>query len=232
MNWWIGELVNCLARATARALIDANSPIHEITNSPIALDDNRQPAPLEQAKFTVDNVHPRQPRTALFLHPGLKLAGKRTLRGDETPPVTVQLGPWASVRGRAVDADGQPIAKMKLGFYPGYDVAIDVNGEHVVTLKHLEIKYSIAELVSQGMTVRQIRLDEPFLALRHDAGGWNVANLIKRQQQEANRQGPGKPITLPDVEIAGGRATVDDSAPSPSYRIPRRIDGMNVNAAS
>ena len=111
------------------------------------------------------------------------------------------------------------------------DVAIDVNGEHVVTLKHLEIKYSIAELVSQGMTVRQIRLDEPFLALRHDAGGWNVANLIKRQQQEANRQGPGKPITLPDIEIAGGRATVDDSAPSPSYTIPRKIDGLNVNAA-
>src|SRR5205085_2678797 len=78
-----------------------------------------------------ENVHPRQPRTVLFLHPGLKLAGKRTLRGDETPPVTVQLGPWASVRGRAVDADGQPIAKMKLGFYPGYRPAKKPASEEV-----------------------------------------------------------------------------------------------------
>jgi autotransporter translocation and assembly factor TamB len=111
------------------------------------------------------------------------------------------------------------------------DVAIDVNGEHIVTLKRLEIKYSIAELVSQGMTVRQIRLDEPFVLLRHDAAGWNVSRLVKRQQQEANRQGPGKPVSLPDIEIVHGRVAVDDRAPSPTYRIPKRIDALNAKAA-
>ena len=54
------------------------------------------------------------------------------------------------------------------------DVSIDVNGEHVVTLKRLEIKYNVAELVSSG-TVQQIRLEQPFILLRHDANGWNVA---------------------------------------------------------
>src|SRR5436309_7628877 len=72
------------------------------------------------------------------------------------------------------------------------DVAIDVNGEHIVTLKRLQIKYSIAELVSSGMTVQQIRLEQPFILLRHDASGWNVASLVKRQEQEADRQGPAK----------------------------------------
>src|SRR3954464_3292200 len=54
------------------------------------------------------------------------------------------------------------------------DVAIDVNGEHVVTLKQVEIKYSISELVSQGMTVRQIVLHQPHVLLPHDAKGGNV----------------------------------------------------------
>src|SRR5262245_42050053 len=39
------------------------------------------------------------------------------------------------------------------------DIALDVNGEHVVTLNRLEIKYDFAELVSSGMTVREILVD-------------------------------------------------------------------------
>ncbi|HEX4567773.1 MAG TPA: hypothetical protein VH138_14140, partial [Vicinamibacterales bacterium] len=41
------------------------------------------------------------------------------------------------------------------------DVSIDINGEHIVTLKRLEVKYSIADLISKGMTVQQIRLEQP-----------------------------------------------------------------------
>src|SRR4051794_39464675 len=110
------------------------------------------------------------------------------------------------------------------------DVAIDVNGEHIVTLKNVEVKYSVAELISKGVTVRQIRLEQPFVLLRHDAAGWNVANLAKRQAQEADRQGPGKPLSMPDIEIIDGRAVVEDKAPSDAYRIPSHIDGLNVKA--
>src|SRR4051812_31059470 len=110
------------------------------------------------------------------------------------------------------------------------DVAIDVNGEHVVTLKQVEVKYSLSELVSQGMTVRQIVLHQPYVLLRHDAKGWNVASLVKRQQQEADRQGPGKPMSLPDIEIVDGSLAIDDRAPSPSYRLPSRVDGLNAKA--
>ena len=90
------------------------------------------------------------------------------------------------------------------------DLTIDVNGEHVMTLKQVEIKYSIAELMSKGMTVRQIVLRQPYVLLRHDTTGWNVASLIKRQRQEADRQGPGKPLSLPDIEIVDGRLAIDD----------------------
>ena len=110
------------------------------------------------------------------------------------------------------------------------DVSVEVNGERVVTLKHLEIKYSISELVSKGMTVRQIRLEEPFVLLRRDKGGWNVARLVKRQQQEANRQGPRRSLSLPHIEIVNGRAAIDDRAPSPIYALPSRIDALNVKA--
>src|SRR3954471_21592210 len=111
------------------------------------------------------------------------------------------------------------------------DVAIDVNGEHVVTLKQVVIKYSIADLVSQGVTVEQILVRQPYVLLRHDAKGWNVASLIKRRAQEGERRGPQKPLSLPDVEIEDGRLAIDDRAPSPSWRLPSAIDGLSVKGA-
>ena len=110
------------------------------------------------------------------------------------------------------------------------DVAIDVNGEHVITLKQVEIKYSVSELVSQGVTVQQIVVRQPYVLLRHNAKGWNVASLVKRQAQEADRQGPRKPIALPDIVIEDGRLSIDDRAPSPSWRLPSAVDGLNVKA--
>jgi autotransporter translocation and assembly factor TamB len=110
------------------------------------------------------------------------------------------------------------------------DIAVDFNGERIITLKQVEIKYSVAELVSQGVTIRQIRLEEPYVLARRDAGGWNLAKMVKKQEQEANRKGPRKPLSLPEIEIVNGSAAIDDRAPSPSYRYPSRIDGLNVKA--
>src|SRR5262245_7170605 len=110
------------------------------------------------------------------------------------------------------------------------DVAIDVNGEHVVTLKQVEIKYSLSQLVSQGVTVEQILVRQPYVLLRHAARGWNVASLIKRQAREADRQGPRKPLSMPDIQIEDGRIAIDDRAPSASWRLPSAIDGLNAKA--
>ncbi|HEY3743279.1 MAG TPA: hypothetical protein VGL53_25710, partial [Bryobacteraceae bacterium] len=90
------------------------------------------------------------------------------------------------------------------------DVAIDMGGEQVVAIKQIEIKYSIGELIASGMTVREIRVDQPFVLLRHTAAGWNLAQLVKKEQQEASRTGPSKPLSLPNLEIVDGRAVIDD----------------------
>src|SRR6476661_3306102 len=110
------------------------------------------------------------------------------------------------------------------------NIDIEVNGEHILTLKHVEVKYSIAELVSKGVTIQQIRLDRPFVLARRDASGWNLARLLKRQQQEADRQGPIKPISLPDIEIVDGTVVIDDRAAPSAYRLPSHVDHLNVKA--
>ena len=110
------------------------------------------------------------------------------------------------------------------------DVSIDVDGQHIVTLPEVELRYSVAEIVAQGVVIDHIKLVNPTVHLSRDAQGWNVARLPKRERQEANRQGPGRPVSMPDMEIENGQLFIDDRAPSPSYTLPKQIAGLNLKA--
>jgi Carboxypeptidase regulatory-like domain len=57
---------------------------------------------------------PREPRQLLFVHRERKLAGQLVVRGDEKGDVTVRLAPWGALTGRVLDADGQPLAGVRI----------------------------------------------------------------------------------------------------------------------
>jgi hypothetical protein len=73
-----------------------------------------RPTPLKTAAFTAVALDPGEPRQLLFAHPEKKLAGKRTLRGDEKGDVSVQLEPWGALTGRVLDEDARPVAGARL----------------------------------------------------------------------------------------------------------------------
>ena len=53
-------------------------------------------------------------RTLLFRDEARKLAASAMIRGDEPGPVVVTMVPWASARGRLVDAEGKPRAGVEI----------------------------------------------------------------------------------------------------------------------
>src|SRR5262245_46113633 len=109
------------------------------------------------------------------------------------------------------------------------DVAVDVSGERVVAVKGVELDYSVFTFISQGLTLQQIKVDQPVLHVERDADGWNLARLVKRQEQEANRQGPMRPVSLPSIEISDASVAISDANGS-SVSLPRRIDDVDVKA--
>jgi protocatechuate 3,4-dioxygenase beta subunit len=66
--------------------------------------------------FTVNGLKPGKGRTLTFINEMKRLSGELVIRGDETLPVTVTLLPWATLTGRVVDSDGEPIKEGD--FYP------------------------------------------------------------------------------------------------------------------
>src|SRR5918992_1424055 len=77
------------------------------------------------------------------------------------------------------------------------DVALDVSGERIVAVKDLELDYSVFRLISSGMVLDDIKLNQPSIVLERGANGWNLARVVKEQRQEADREGPGTPLALP-----------------------------------
>ena len=111
------------------------------------------------------------------------------------------------------------------------DIAVDVSGERIVAAKTVEVDYSIFQLLSKSVVLNEIKLVEPALKLERDGQGWNIAHLVKRQQKEADREGPRKPITLESIEIADGRLTIADHVGADGYRLPQQIDDLDLKAS-
>jgi translocation and assembly module TamB len=111
------------------------------------------------------------------------------------------------------------------------DVAVDVSGDRVIAVKSIGVDYSIFQLIFRGIVVDHITLTEPRLHAVRDERGWNLGRLARQRAQEADRRGPGRSVSLPSIAIVDGSLTVDDRTTTPAYRIPRRIEDFDVQAA-
>jgi autotransporter translocation and assembly factor TamB len=111
------------------------------------------------------------------------------------------------------------------------DVAVDVSGERIVAVKTLVVDYSVFDFISKGIVLDDIKLQAPVLRVERDGNGWNLGRLVKKQEREADREGPRRPISLPSIEIADASIYIDDRHGSNGYNLPARIDDLDVKAS-
>jgi protocatechuate 3,4-dioxygenase beta subunit len=64
---------------------------------------------LPSAVFTIPAVDPERPQAYFFEHQKRRLAGAAVLKGDEPEGFTLKLKPTATVTGRVVAEDGEPV---------------------------------------------------------------------------------------------------------------------------
>jgi hypothetical protein len=110
------------------------------------------------------------------------------------------------------------------------DVAVDLSGERVIAMKTLEVDYSVIDFITEGVVIDGIRIAEPTVIVERDGNGWNLARLVRKQEREADRRGPQRPISLGSIEIVNGTVDVRDEHAPAGLRIPDRIEGLSVDA--
>lgn len=111
------------------------------------------------------------------------------------------------------------------------NIELSMDGNRVVAVQSLALDYRVAELVTQGLSLDYIRLNKPVVYLRHDAEGWSIGRLLKKQAREADREGPKRPINIGDISISDGLVVVDEPNRNPSINVPRRFERLDARVS-
>src|SRR4051812_43778114 len=108
------------------------------------------------------------------------------------------------------------------------NVGVSMNGSEVVAVEDLRLDYNVFHLIAKGLSVDNIRLNHPTIYLRRDGDTWSLANLVKKQAQEADRQGPQVPIAINDIGISDATLVIDDPVGTSGVDVPNRIDRIDA----
>jgi autotransporter translocation and assembly factor TamB len=107
------------------------------------------------------------------------------------------------------------------------NIGVSMDGSEVVAVKDLGLKYNVFELFSKGLSVDEIRLDKPVIYLKREGDTWQLSRLVKKQETEADRSGPAKPIAIDAVEIADGSVKLDPVGTS-GVDVPKRFEHLDA----
>jgi len=111
------------------------------------------------------------------------------------------------------------------------NIGVSLDGSQVVAVQDLGIDYNVFELVSGGLSVDNIRLNKPVIYLRREGDAWSISRLVKKQQQEADRSGPGRPIAIEAIGISDGSVMFDGPVSTSGVEVPRHIDHLDAKAS-
>ncbi len=108
------------------------------------------------------------------------------------------------------------------------NVGITLDGSEVVAVESLGVDYNVFNLITQGLSVDNISLNHPTIYLRRDGDAWSLARLVKKQEQEADREGPQVPITIDDIGISDATIVIAQPVATSGVVLPSRIEGLDA----
>ncbi len=108
------------------------------------------------------------------------------------------------------------------------NIGISMDGEPVVAVQDLGLDYNVFELLTRGLSVDNIRLDKPVIYLRRDGDTWSLSRLVKKQESEAERSGPGRPVAIEDIGISDGEVVIEGPVGTSGVEVPKRFEHLDA----
>src|SRR5262249_11245272 len=108
------------------------------------------------------------------------------------------------------------------------NIGVSMDGSQVVAVQDLGLKYNLFQLIASGLSVDEIRLDKPVIYLRRDGDTWQLSRLVKKQESEADRSGPGRPITIRAIQITDGKVAIDSPGGTSGVEVPKKFEHLDA----
>jgi autotransporter translocation and assembly factor TamB len=107
------------------------------------------------------------------------------------------------------------------------EIGVRLDGERVITIGSAGVDYNVFQILTSDVIVDDLRIDRPVVTLRRTDTGWNLGRIVKERAQEADREGPGRPISIRTIGISGGTIVV--GAPDgAAVEAPERIEKLDA----
>src|SRR5687767_7909825 len=87
-------------------------------------------------------------------------------------------------------------------------VKLHHDGQTAVAMDKLTVEYSPVTMISEGLILNSMTLDNPTILLQRDDAGWNFRRFVKTRQNTGGRGAP--PITMDSIVINNGHLIVKD----------------------
>jgi autotransporter translocation and assembly factor TamB len=148
--------------------------------------------------------------------------------------------PWAHDRLRAIvvsQANRYLTATLEIGHLGGSlfrgieldNVSLSRGGTTLVAIDHLEVGYSIRDLIGAGTSIQRLALTRPRVSASRDADGrWDLASLVKRDTRSSRTSGPGRPIRIDRVEIVDGTVTLGNELTFGAAHVPTTFTDLTT----
>ena len=109
------------------------------------------------------------------------------------------------------------------------NVGISMDGSEIVAVEDLGLDYNVFQLITKGLSIADIRVNRPVVYLKRDGEAWSIARLIKKQEQEADREGPASPVTIDKIRVTDASVVVEGPVgTSGVVDVPERIDQLDA----
>src|SRR5215217_4589254 len=108
------------------------------------------------------------------------------------------------------------------------NVDVTLDGSRVASVKDLVLDYNVFQLLTKNLSVDNIRLNKPVIYLRREGDTWSLSRLIKKQETEAERRGPTRPISIEDIGISDGTFVVEGAVGTSGVEVPKRFDHLDA----
>src|SRR4029077_17966288 len=76
------------------------------------------------------------------------------------------------------------------------NVALTLDGREAVRIRNVGVKYNALQMITRGISVAQLRVDQPVVHLWRSADARPITRVVKKERREADRSGPGRPIAF------------------------------------
>src|SRR3954470_1693996 len=108
------------------------------------------------------------------------------------------------------------------------NIGVSMDGSQVVAVKDLGLNYNVFQILTKGLSVDSIRLDQPVIYLRREGDTWSLSRLVKQQESS---DGGGKPVSIDEIGISNGSVVVDGAVGTSGVEIPKRFDHLDAKLA-